>query len=269
MNKKPIALITGGNGTIGKNIAAKLCKDYNLILVGQKDFQPDHKVLDSTLEVYIIDLSVEKGAKDLIDRLTEDSYQIELLVHCAGAMYKNLTINEDGYESTLALQVRNKYLLTLWLAESSCGQSIKQNVFIASGGLGAGKIKMSNLKEWQGYYHGVLGIVKASYLSDVAHLSLIKKLPKVVHYNYGPGIVKSGLSSNMSKPFRTILRIVSSLFGTPPQIVASEVYKLLRSNKPSGYYFRGKYDNTRWVKKRIKYDEIKKFEEVMNLNTRD
>jgi NAD(P)-dependent dehydrogenase (short-subunit alcohol dehydrogenase family) len=117
------ALVTGGTGGIGKEIARRLAQiTTKLVIVGRdaaKGTQAEKEIRDSSknCDVRFIqaDLSLVREARRLGDEVANCCPALHYLVHSAGVVRGRRVVTGEGLESNFATNYLSRFALTIHL----------------------------------------------------------------------------------------------------------------------------------------------------------
>ncbi|QKF73468.1 short-chain dehydrogenase/reductase [Aliarcobacter faecis] len=134
---KKYVLITGATSGIGKEVALRLAKEYNIIFHGRN--HENLEILSNDVEnslFWCYDLSLVDGISSSLKALMEkNEIVIEKLVHCAG-IDDNLPVKLLNYDSIEKLMKVNFYsvveIINILLKRSVNKNELKNILFISS-----------------------------------------------------------------------------------------------------------------------------------------
>lgn len=122
-----VALITGGNGSLGRNIAASLVElDINVVLACRdlNKCQQTVNMLKSKIPLkssrissaaYALDLSSLAGVRTFAEKFQEEHGRLDFLVHAAGSVHASGVKSRDGLEESFASLYLAPFALSHWL----------------------------------------------------------------------------------------------------------------------------------------------------------
>ena len=160
-------IITGASDGIGKAIALKLSeKKCNLILVGRnldklkKIKEEITKKRKNKIKVFSIDLSDQIKIKQLIKKIRNDKYSIDVLINCAGVFPVKLLqdTSYDEYVKCFNVNVLAPVILTKEFSKDMKKKKWGRIVNIGSSGSYNGKAKTSVYRATK---HAILGFSRA------------------------------------------------------------------------------------------------------------
>ncbi|MEM7114881.1 MAG: SDR family NAD(P)-dependent oxidoreductase [Chloroflexota bacterium] len=242
MTKKTI-LIPGGTSGIGKATALQLTQpEDDLIIVGrnvEKGKQARKEIAEATeanVTFMACDMSLMSNVHQFTEEFVTSFSKVDYLVHCAGLIMPEPIITEEGLELVFATQYLSRYHLTgLLMPALADGGKI---LFVTGGNTTDGTIDYDilNKAETFGTFRTIFSTSKALSLYT---LMLMTDYPMLAVYNYGPGVVNSEYSRNMSGILGMLNAIFSRFFAISPEQAGQEITTLLTNSYGSGWYKKG------------------------------
>src|SRR3954464_13316298 len=119
-NGKPVAVVTGATGGIGRWIAGGLGRaGYRVVLVGRDQGRGEaaqawiarHEPTAET-ELLLADLSLLSATRDLSRRIAARHAKLALLVNNAGVFQSRPITTAEGHDSVLATNLLSPFVLT-------------------------------------------------------------------------------------------------------------------------------------------------------------
>ncbi|KAK8854862.1 hypothetical protein IAR55_003601 [Kwoniella newhampshirensis] len=115
-----VALVTGGNKGIGKEICHQLMRKNAKVYMAARDLTAADKAVDELEQltgkkasVLPIDLSDFESVKSAANKFLEQEKRLDILFNNAGILQADATkLSKQGYELTLAVNTMSPYLLT-------------------------------------------------------------------------------------------------------------------------------------------------------------
>ena len=113
--KKPVAIVTGGGGAIGKGIARKLSEDGYTVVCVDRNFQAVSKVAEeiSDAVAYEVDVSKEAEVLKLRSNLLKTVGAPTLLVNAAGVFFLHdvTTLTEESFDLIMDINLKGIFLV--------------------------------------------------------------------------------------------------------------------------------------------------------------
>ncbi|MEM8857931.1 MAG: SDR family NAD(P)-dependent oxidoreductase [Chloroflexota bacterium] len=242
MTKKTI-LIPGGSSGIGKATALKLAQlNDDLIIVGrnaQKGKQARQEIAQKTganVTFMTVDMSLMSNVQQFAEEFLISFQKIDYLVHCAGVIMPEPIITKEGLELVFATQFLSRYHLTsLLMPALADGGKV---LFVTSGNTTDGTIDYNilNKEETFGMFRTITSTSQALSLYT---LMLMTDYPTLGVYNYGPGVVNTEISRNITGIRGMLSAIFSRFIAVSPEQVGQEIAMLLTQSNDSGWYKKG------------------------------
>jgi dehydrogenase/reductase SDR family member 12 len=160
-------LVTGASGGIGKAVVeGALNAGARVIAVARSEQKlaqlkvhlrqslPDS--LTDKVETYTVDLSLQHEVKTLIDGLSGEGITIDVLVNNVGVLLDDLSVTEEGVETSFATNLLNHYQLTQALLDKNILTGTAVVVNVTSGGLYNAPLSIAHLDIQSQAYNGVI-----------------------------------------------------------------------------------------------------------------
>ncbi len=216
-------IISGASGDIGKAIANSLSKNYNLILLYNKnDITPLAKSLNA--QAYKIDLSVEREVEQFANLIKEKYHTIYGLVNCAGvSLIKQVQdCTSKDYNFVMDNNFKTNFYLTKHLAPLMISQKQGSIVNISSmwGVVGA---------SMEALYSASKGAINSFTLALAKELG-----PSNIRVNaICPGLIKSKMNTKLNEQEINDIVLSTPLnrIGTPEDV--ANVVKFLIGEEAS------------------------------------
>ena len=120
MEKSKI-IVTGATGSIGlAAVKSLLCKDLPVIMacrnIRKADSQRDSLIKEfphSEIDVLELDLNSLASIRAFVEEIKNQGFKVDKLLNNAGIICRDFTVNDDGFETTLAVN----YLGPLYLSQ--------------------------------------------------------------------------------------------------------------------------------------------------------
>jgi NAD(P)-dependent dehydrogenase (short-subunit alcohol dehydrogenase family) len=240
MSGNPVVAITGATGAIGSATAEMLARrGARLLLLSRPSVRLDALVarLDrdnrvSKVEVDLASLSSVRAAARSIARTVP---HVDALVHTAAVFTSEYRQTADGFELMLATNHLGPFLLTNLLRDRLAGNGRVITVAAPS----STRVDINQLKSKANFRPlRTFGATKAANLMFTFELARRAKRWDVRAYAYHPGLVRSELMREASRPVRLLSRLVSR----DPRRAAEDLAELAISPafaSTSGWFFKG------------------------------
>jgi len=247
--KGKIAIVTGANSGLGKEITIGLAKkEITVIMACRNKTKAEvakeeilSKIPTADLVIMELDLSrldsVRKFATEFFTRYD----RLNLLIENAGIMIPPFSKTEDGFESQMGVNYFSHFLLTNLLyplLNKTEGSRIATTSSLAHE---RGKIDFDNLNAEKNYSKmGAYGQSKLACLLFAYELKrrLEKAGSKVIAVSSHPGVSKTNLFTNIPKVAQILMTPLLPLFTHSPKNAAlPTLYAALGTDVNSGDYF--------------------------------
>jgi len=236
-------VITGGTDGIGKAAAIRLAKlGVRLLLISRNPHKGDAAVAEikrlsgNDAVTYLqADLSLAKNVRGAAEQVREAFDRLDVLVHCAGNLFpRQRTLTDDGVELSFAIQYMARFVLTNELLDLLRAALSPQVMSVAGGGTISGRVDFDNLQGEKSY--GFTEVIKTtSRACDLLTFEQVARYPEITFYNYGPGLVRSGLIVK-NPVMRLLMNTVGRPFSSSAEQAADDMLTLLRGPYASGFY---------------------------------
>lgn len=155
-------VVTGATSGLGRQAAEQFARlGAHVIISGRNAAKAARvradiaKVADSSeLSVACADMADLDQVRAMADEIIATHPRIDVLVHNAGALTANRTVNSRGIESTVASQVLGPFLLTSLLRPALRATSPGRVLTMSSGGMYAAALTVENLQMTEAAYRG-------------------------------------------------------------------------------------------------------------------
>jgi len=236
-------VITGGTDGIGKAAATRLAKlGARLLLIGRNPDKGEaavaeiKRISDNDAVTYTqADLSVLKNVRRIAEPIRETFDRLDVLVHCAGNIFpRQRTLTEDGLELSFAIQYMARFVLTHELLDLLRAAPAPQVLSVIGGGTISGRVDFDNLQGEKSY--GFTEVIKTtSRAGDLLTFEQALRYPEITFYNYGPGLVRSGLIVK-NPAMRLLMNTLGRPFSRSAEEAADDMLTLLTGKYASGFY---------------------------------
>ena len=155
-------VVTGATSGLGRQAAEQFARlGSHVIISGRNAVKAEAVRADivehtgsSELSVACADMAELDQVRAMADELIAAHPRIDVLVHNAGALTANRTVNSRGIESTVASQVLGPFLLTSLLLPALRAASPGRVLTMSSGGMYAAALTVENLQMTEATYRG-------------------------------------------------------------------------------------------------------------------
>lgn len=236
----PVVVITGATGAIGGATAELLARrGARLLLLGRPSERLDAMVerLDrdkrvSSVEIDLASLSSVRGAARQISR---EVAHVDVLVNAAAVYTSEYQETDDGFELMVATNHLGPFLLTNLLRDRLAGAGRVITVTAPS----SARVDMEQLMSRERFRSlRTFGATKAANLMFTFELARRAKRWDVRAYAYHPGLVRSDLMREASRPVRWRSRLASG----SPKRAGEDLAELATSPafaSTTGWLFKG------------------------------
>ncbi|XP_019873649.2 dehydrogenase/reductase SDR family member on chromosome X [Aethina tumida] len=236
-----VAVITGGNRGIGKEVVKMFLKCDMTVVMGCRNIQAaeamiktlrDAGVEAGKTEVFNLDISVIESVKNFANKVKAKYPKINYAVNNAGIMFGPYIETKDGYESQFSTNYLGHFLLIhLLLPNIKAGGDENENARIVNVSSCAhliGDIKFEDINNRKQYIPGAA--YSQSKLAQVLfsnHLDNVLKESKshVQVHSVHPGVVNTDLFDGT--PLKNYAPWILKLFKSPRQGAVPIVYTCL------------------------------------------
>jgi len=260
--KGKICMITGANSGIGKATAIGLAKmGATIVMVCRNKERGEQALNDITRKsnnesVYLMlaDLSSQKAIHQLVKDFKEKHQNLHVLINNAGVNLSKRILNEDGIETTLAVNYLAPFLLCNLLFDSLKAGKPARIVNVSSS-VQAKSIDFDNLNGEKHYRQ-----LKAYAMSKLAVIILTYEFARRFDGNgvtincLHPGYVRTNMIRNFRKFVKYFFPFISLFVRSPKRGAKTPIYC---ASSPGIEGISGKYFKKRKEKKSVKasYDE--------------
>ena len=155
-------VVTGATSGLGRQAAEQFARlGSHVIISGRNAVKAEGVRADivehtgsSELSVACADMAELDQVRAMADELIAAHPRIDVLVHNAGTLTANRTVNSRGIESTVASQVLGPFLLTSLLLPALRAASPGRVLTMSSGGMYAAALTVENLQMTEATYRG-------------------------------------------------------------------------------------------------------------------
>ena len=247
--KGKIAIVTGANSGLGKEITIGLAKkEIKVIMACRNQSKAESakaevlsKVNNADLEIMILDLSSLSSVRNFASAFGKKYKRLDLLIENAGIMVPPLSKTEDGFESQMGVNYFSHFLLTNLLyplLNKTKGSRIATTSSLAHE---SGRIDFDNLNAEKGYSKmGAYGQSKLACLLFAYELKrrLEKAGSNVIAVSSHPGVSKTNLFANFPKIAQILMVPLLPIFTHSPKHAAlPTLYAALSADAESGDYY--------------------------------
>ncbi len=207
----PVVVITGPTGAIGSATAELLARrGARLLLLGRSSERLDALVerldRDKRVSSVEVDLSSLSSVRAAARRIAREVPHVDVLVNTAAVFTSEYQETDDGFELMLATNHLGPFLLTNLLRDRLAGAGRVITVTAPS----STRVDMEQLLSRESFRAlRTFGATKAANLMFTFELARRAKRWDVRAYAYHPGLVRSELMREASRPVRWLSRIVS------------------------------------------------------------
>ncbi|HVE86459.1 MAG TPA: SDR family oxidoreductase [Myxococcales bacterium] len=206
-----IALVTGGTSGLGKAAAQALAAEGAAVILVARDparglqVQRELRAATGNQEVHALaaDLSSMESVRGLAGEVRRRWERLDVLINCAGAIYRDRQLSADGYELTFALNHLGHFLLTNLLLDRLEAAGRSRIVNVASEAHRPNAIDFQDLHSARSYgYSGDLFRPTAYGRTKLANILFTYELARrlqgtgVTANCVHPGFVASGFGRN-------------------------------------------------------------------------
>lgn len=265
---QPIALVTGANSGIGKEIAQGLARAGVHVIMVCRDLERGEAALQAikaesqstSVDLLIADLSSQADIHSLSKKIHRHYPALHLLINNAGLVLPQKKWSVDGIEMTLATNHLGPFLLTHLLLDLLQKSAPARVINISSAIHQWGKVRCDDLSFDQRKYHCMKAYAQSKLLLNIVSAELAHRIEasgvtvNCVH----PGAVRTALGSNHgnnSVLLKCIDRLIKFFFITPHQ---AAVKPLALALSPEFATITGQYfvKNKRTAPKAMSYDPV-------------
>ena len=247
--KEKIAIVTGANSGLGKEITIGLAKkEYKVIMACRNQSKAESakaevlsKVNNADVEIMLLNLNSLKSVRNFSTTFAEKYDRLDLLIENAGIMIPPLAITEDGFESQMGVNYFSHFLLTNLLYPILNKTEGARIVTTSSLAHERGRIDFDNLNAEKSYSKiGAYGQSKLACLLFAYELKrrLEKAGSNVIAVSSHPGVSKTNLFTNIPTIAQLLMTPLLPIFTHPPKYAAlPTLYAALGTDVKSGDYF--------------------------------
>jgi len=247
--KGKIAIVTGANSGLGKEITIGLAKkDIKVIMACRNIIKTESvktkiiKMIPSAdLEVMELDLNSLTSVRSFTNSFCDKHKHLNFLIENAGIMIPPFAKTEDGFESQMGVNYFSHFLLAnllFPLMNKTEGSRIATTSSISHE---KSRIDFDNLNSENSYSKtGAYGQSKLACLMFAyeLHRRLEKAGSKVIAISTHPGVSKTNLFNNIPKLVHLLMTPLLPFFTHPPEKAALPMlYGILCNDVKGGEYF--------------------------------
>jgi len=247
--KGKIAIVTGANSGLGKEITIGLAKkEIKVIMACRNQSKAEvakaevlSEVKNADLEIMLLDLNSLNSVRNFAAAYGEKFNRLDLLIENAGIMIPPLSKTEDGFESQMGVNYFSHFLLTnllFPLLNKTEGARIATTSSLAHI---KGRIDFDNLNAENSYSKtGAYGQSKLACLLFAYELRrrLEKAGSNVIAVSSHPGVSKTNLFSNIPKLAQILMAPLLPLITHSPKNAALPMLNAaLGTDVNNGDYF--------------------------------
>ncbi len=236
----PVVVITGATGAIGSATAALLARrGARLLLLSRPSDRLDALVTrldtDNRVTSVEVDLSSFASVRAAARRISRQVAHVDALINTAAVFASEYEQTDDGIELMLATNHLGPFLLTNLLRDQMAGGSRVITVTAPSGT----RVEIEHLLS-KDHFSALrtFGATKAANLMFTFELARRAKRWDVRAYADHPGLVRSDLMREASRPIRFLTRLVSR----SPKRAGEDLAELATSpafESMTGWFFKG------------------------------
>ena len=247
--KGKIAIVTGANSGLGKEITIGLAKkEIKVIMACRNQSKAESakaevlsQVNSADIEIMLLDLNSLNSVRNFVTAFGENYNRLDLLIENAGIMIPPLSKTEDGFESQMGVNYFSHFLLTNLLyplLNRTEGARIATTSSLAHE---RGRIDFDNLNAEKSYSKmGAYGQSKLACLLFAYELKrrLEKAGSNVIAVSSHPGVSKTNLFTNIPKVAQLLMAPLLPIFTHLPKYAAlPTLYAALGPDVESGDYY--------------------------------
>ena len=246
-----IALVTGANSGLGKEIALGLARSGAHVIMVCRHLERGQVALEDikvasgsdSIDLLIADLSSQADVRKLAELIKERYARLDVLINNAGLVLTQKTLSVDGIEMTLATNYLGPFLLNHLLIDLLKKKAPSRIINVSSAIQKWAKMDLNDLQYERRKYQILKAYGQSKLLVNIMTFELARRLEgtgvtvNCVH----PGAVKTALGSSSAHGF--LLKLFDKaikLFFISPQKAAKPVLYLATSpivEKTTGKYF--------------------------------
>lgn len=238
-------VVTGANAGIGRETALALAKlDATIIMLcrdrdrgeaAQRDIK--QKSGNSNIDLMICDLASQRAIRQFVNEFSQRHDRLDVLVNNAGVLVREHTLNEDGIESTFAINHLGYFLLTNLLLDLLKKSAPSRVINVASTAHRYGRLDIGGWVSGRDY--SAFGAYANSKLANVLFTyELARRLEGtgVTANCLHPGAVGTNLFRGLPKLLQAVIALVTM---NPARGARTSIYLASSSEVEgvSGKYF--------------------------------
>ncbi|KAG9283283.1 retinol dehydrogenase 12-like [Astyanax mexicanus] len=241
-------IITGANTGIGKETARDLAKRGARVILACRDVEKAEAARKELVEdsgnpnivAKEMDLSDTKSIREFADIINTEEKQLNILINNAGIMMCPYLKTADGFEMQFGVNHLGHFLLTYLLLDLLKRSAPARIVNVASVAHTWGSIRLDDINSEKSYAPR-----RAYGQSKLANILFTRSLAKrlkgtgVTVYSLHPGVVRSDLWRNLSKPIQAAVKILTPFSKSTTQGAQTSIYCSVEpqlERESGGYY---------------------------------
>ncbi|XP_072513603.1 retinol dehydrogenase 12 [Salminus brasiliensis] len=214
------------------------CRDVEKAEAARKELVEDCG--NPNIVVKKLDLSDSRSIKEFAEIINTEEKQLDILINNAGIMMCPYSKTSDGFEMQFGVNHLGHFLLTYLLLDLLKRSAPARIVNVASVAHTWGRICLDDINSEKSYSRR-----RAYGQSKLANILSTRSLAKrlqgtgVTVYSLHPGVVRSELWRNLSKPIQTAVKIFTPFTKTTTQGAQTSIYCSVEPQleKESGGYY--------------------------------
>ena len=240
LSNQSVSIITGASSGIGLDLLDLLAKDYQNILVINRNENKTKPILDELLIKYpstrisylISDLSDQNEIVHIINVIKNNHIKINTLINNAGMFPVKNGISKQGVEITFALNHLAPFLLSTQIFNIN---AFVKNALILNINSIAHYQAKGNFEIYESNEYQSLSRMQLYRESKLANLCMTYQLAELFKKNEilvnatHPGVVSTGLLANYG--WRSFINYGLKLYGKSSKISANELFSVINKCK--------------------------------------
>ena len=210
-------LITGASGGIGKETAVALATLGATVVMVSRDSERGKAALSDVrrrsggsndVHLMLADLASLQAVRGLASEVRQGHQQLHVLVNNAGAYNSQLSLTEDGFETTFGVNHLAHFLLTELLLDLLKTTAPARIINVSSSGHTRGKIDFDGF-QGENKYAGIAAYCQSKLANVLYTYELARRLEStgVTANCLHPGVVRTGFGHNNSGVVGTFFRV--------------------------------------------------------------
>jgi short-subunit dehydrogenase len=240
LSNQSVTIITGASSGIGLDLLDLIAKDYQNILVINRNENKTKPILDELLIKYpstrisylISDLSDQNEILNITNVIKNNHIKINTLINNAGMFPIKNGISKQGVEITFALNHLAPFLLSTQIFNIN---AFDKNALILNINSIAHYKATGNFEIYESTEYQLLSRMQLYRESKLANLCMTYKLAELFKENdilvnaTHPGVVSTGLLANYG--WRSFINYGLKLYGKSSKISAKELFSVINKCK--------------------------------------